>query len=49
MALRSDNGLVFSSRHYTGTVKAYGLTPAFTTPYTPEQDGLVECFASSVP
>ena len=25
LALRSDNGLVFSSRHYKGTVKAYGL------------------------
>nr|WP_281505941.1 DDE-type integrase/transposase/recombinase [Chromohalobacter nigrandesensis] len=30
LALRSDNGLVFSSRHYTGTVKAYGLTPGKT-------------------
>lgn len=36
LALRSDNGLVFSSSHYTGTVKAYGLTQESTTPYTPE-------------
>lgn len=26
------------------TVKAYGLTREFTTPYTPEQKGLVERF-----
>ncbi|MGK0545058.1 IS3 family transposase [Halomonas cupida] len=44
LALRSDNDLVFSSRHYTATVKAYKLTQEFTTPYTPEQNGLVERF-----
>ncbi len=44
LAFRSDNGLVFSSRHHTVTVKAYGLTQAFTTPYTSEQNGLVERF-----
>ena len=48
LALRSDNGLVFSSRHYTGTVKAYGLTQEFTTPYTPEQNGLIERFFRSL-
>ena len=48
LALRSDNGLVFSSRHYTATVKAYGLTQEFTTPYTPEQNGLVERFFRSL-
>ena len=48
LALRSDNGLVFSSRHYTATVKAYGLTQEFTTPYTPEQNGLVERFVRSL-
>ena len=48
LALRSDNGLVFSRRHYTATVKAYGLTQEFTTPYTPEQNGLVERFFRSL-
>lgn len=48
LALRSDNGLVFSSRHYTGTVRAYGLAQEFTTPYTPEQNGLVERFFRSL-
>ncbi|MFO8045848.1 MAG: DDE-type integrase/transposase/recombinase, partial [Halomonas sp.] len=48
LALRSDNGLVFSSRHYTATVKAYGLTQEFAMPYTPEQNGLVERFFRSL-
>jgi putative transposase len=46
--LRSDNGLVFSSKHYTATVRAYGLTQEFITPYTPEQNGLMERFFRSL-
>ncbi|WP_018870821.1 IS3 family transposase [Thioalkalivibrio sp. ALgr3] len=48
LALRSDNGLVFSSRRFTATVKAYGLNQEFTTPYTPEQNGLIERFFRSL-
>jgi putative transposase len=33
--LRSDNGLVFTSR-------SYGLQQEFITPYSPEQNGMVE-------
>jgi len=44
LVLRSDNGLVFTSKRYTATVKAYGLSQEFITPYTPEQNGLVERF-----
>jgi len=40
--LRSDNGLVFTSRSYTALVKGYGLQQEFITPYTPEQNGMVE-------
>ena len=40
--LRSDNGLVFTSRSYTALVKSYGLKQEFITPYTPQQNGLVE-------
>jgi len=40
--LRGDNGLVFTSRHYTALVKSYGLQQKFITPYTPEQNGMVE-------
>ena len=40
--LRSDNGLVFTSRSYPALVKSYGLQQEFITPYTPEQNGMVE-------
>ncbi|WP_108447778.1 DDE-type integrase/transposase/recombinase [Halomonas sp. BN3-1] len=32
-AFRSDNGLIFRSRQYTGPVKAYGMTQEFATPH----------------
>ena len=31
--LRSDNGLVFTSRHYTRLVRSYGLKQEFITPH----------------
>ncbi|XUP36311.1 IS3 family transposase (plasmid) [Xanthomonas axonopodis pv. vasculorum] len=40
--LRSDNGLVFTSRNYTRLVRSYGLTQAFITPHCPQQNGMVE-------
>ena len=40
--LRSDNGLVFTSRSYTALVRSYGLRQEFITPHTPEQNGMVE-------
>ena len=40
--LRSDNGLVFTSRHFTALVKSYGLRQEFITPHSPEQNSLVE-------
>lgn len=40
--LRSDNGLVFTSRSYTRLVKSYGLRQEFITPHSPEQNGMVE-------
>jgi putative transposase len=40
--LRSDNGLVFTSRSYTTLVRSYGLQQEFITPYSPEQNGMVE-------
>ena len=44
LLLRSDNGLVFTSSRYTTTVRAYGLTQEFITPYSPEQNGMIERF-----
>ena len=35
--LRSDNGLVFTSRSYTALVRSYGLRQEFITPHSPEQ------------
>lgn len=40
--LRSDNGLVFTSRSYTGLVRSYGLRQEFITPHCPQQNGMVE-------
>lgn len=40
--LRSDNGLVFTSRNYTRLVRSYGLDQEFITPHSPEQNGMVE-------
>jgi len=34
--LRSDNGLVFTSRKYTALVKSYGLKQEFITPHCPQ-------------
>jgi putative transposase len=40
--LRSDNGLVFTSRNYTRLVRSYGLKQEFITPHCPQQNGMVE-------
>ncbi|MGM1052262.1 MAG: transposase [Pseudomonadota bacterium] len=45
---RWAHGAKFSCRYYMATVKAYALTQEFTTPYTPEQNGLVERFFRSL-
>lgn len=34
--------MVFTSRSYTALGKSYGLKQEFITPYTPQQNGLVE-------
>jgi len=46
--LRSDNGLVFTSRSFTKTAKAYGFEQEFITPYTPEQNGMIERFFRTI-
>lgn len=40
--LRSDNGLIFTSRSYTALVRGYGLRQEFITPHSPEQNGMIE-------
>ena len=44
LALRSDNGLIFTSKSYLKLVHDYGLCPEYITPYSPEQNGVIERF-----
>jgi putative transposase len=45
--LRSDNGLIFQSRRFRAACRDYRLRQEFITPYTPEQNGIVERFFRS--
>ena len=40
--LRSDNGLVFTSRHFTALVRSYHRSQEVITPHCPQQIGMVE-------
>ena len=42
--LRSDNGLVFQARRFRAACRDYRLQQEFITPYTPEQNGMIERF-----
>ncbi len=42
--VRSDNGLIFQSRRFRAACKDYRLRQEFITPYTPEQNGIIERF-----
>ena len=44
LILRSDNGLIFTSKRYLKLVRRYGLVPEYITPYSPEQNGMIERF-----
>jgi putative transposase len=46
--VRSDNGLVFQSRRFRRACREYRLGQEFITPYTPEQNGIVERFFRSL-
>ena len=46
--LRSDNGLVLLSRRFRAACKQYGLSQEYITPYTPEQNGMIERFFRSL-
>ncbi|WP_187648559.1 IS3 family transposase [Nitrosophilus labii] len=48
IVLRSDNDLVFSSKSFTKTIKDYNFTQEFITPYTPEQNGMIERFFRTI-
>lgn len=42
LLLRSDNGLVFSSKQFRLSALKNGCLQEFITPYTPEQNGMIE-------
>ena len=46
--LRSDNALIFQSRRFRAACRDYRLRQEFVTPYTPEQNGLIERFFRSL-
>jgi putative transposase len=46
--IRSDNGLIFQSRRFRAACRDYRLSHEFITPYTPEQNGIVERFFRSL-
>lgn len=46
--LRRDNGLIFQSRRFRHACHAYRRQQEFITPYTPEQNGLIERFFRSL-
>ena len=46
--VRSDNGLIFQSRRFRSACRDYRLTQEFITPYTPEQNGIIERFFRSL-
>ena len=46
--LRSDNGLIFQSRRFRLACRDYRLRQEYITPYTPEQNGMIERFFRSL-
>jgi putative transposase len=46
--LRSENGLIFQSRRFRQACRDYRLQQEFITPYTPEQNGMIERFFRSL-
>jgi putative transposase len=46
--VRSDNGLIFQSRRFRAACRDYRLGQEFITPYTPEQNGIIERFFRSL-
>jgi putative transposase len=46
--VRSDNGLIFTARRFRAALRDYRLRQEFITPYTPEQNGMIERFFRSL-
>ena len=48
LTLRSDNGLVFGAKVFVKVVRRYDLGQEYITPYSPEQNGMIERFFRSL-
>jgi putative transposase len=46
--IRSDNGLIFTAKRFRAACRDYRLSQEFITPYTPEQNGMIERFFRSL-
>jgi putative transposase len=46
--IRSDNGLVFLSKKFRQTCRAFRLKQEFITPNSPQQNGMIERFFRSI-
>ena len=46
--VRSDNGLIYQSRRFRAACRDYRLAQEFITPYTPEENGIIERFFRTV-
>ena len=44
LVLRSDNGLVFGAKVFVAVARRHRLTQEYITPYTPQQNGMIERF-----
>ena len=48
LTLRSDNGLIFGAKSFVKVAKEHGVEQEYITPYTPEQNGMIERFFRSL-
>ena len=48
LKLRSDNGLIFGTRAFVREVRKHGIEQELLTPYTPEQNWMIERFFRSL-
>jgi putative transposase len=48
LCIRSDNGLVFGAKAFTKVVNQYKIEQEFITPYSAEQNGMIERFFRTI-
>lgn len=48
LTLRSDNGLVFGAKAFVKVVRDYEIDQEYITPYSPQQNGMIERFFRSL-